>query len=77
MVNQIILDAHYPTQAKISILHENAVLHSDDHGKTWAVLLEGEIACLAALPEGTAEQPLLVGLVDGSVEEFNLALEYP
>ena len=70
MVNQVILDPQYPTGKGFFVLHENSVLHSTDAGKTWTGLLEGEIASLAAIPGGTAEQSLWVGLVDGSVKRI-------
>jgi hypothetical protein len=70
MVNQVILDRKYPTGAKIFVLHENAVLRSEDRGKTWAVLLEDEIASLAAFQGETTDLSLLVGLVDGSVKRI-------
>jgi photosystem II stability/assembly factor-like uncharacterized protein len=67
MVNQIILPPQYPTRKEILILHENTVQRSNDNGNTWSVLLEGEIASLAASPDESTGQALLVGLVDGSV----------
>jgi photosystem II stability/assembly factor-like uncharacterized protein len=70
MVNQVSLDPQYPARKGIFVLHENTVLHSTDEGKTWTVLLEGEIASLATIPAETAEQSLLVGLVDGSVKKI-------
>jgi photosystem II stability/assembly factor-like uncharacterized protein len=70
MVNQVILASNYPARAEIFVLHENTVLRSADAGKTWSVLIEDEIASLAALPGGAAEQPLIVGLVNGMVKRI-------
>ena len=70
MVNQVILDANQPGRQGITVLHDNAVLHSADAGKTWSALLEGELASLAPLPSGTAGQSLLVGFIDGSVKRI-------
>jgi photosystem II stability/assembly factor-like uncharacterized protein len=69
MVNQVILHPQYPARKGIFVLHENAVLRSEDHGKTWSVLLEDELASLAAFQDETTELSLLVGLVDGSVKK--------
>lgn len=68
MLNQVILDAKVPSRKEMLALHENAVLRSDNQGKTWSVVFEGEIASLAALRGETTELVLLVGMVDGSVK---------
>ena len=67
VINQVALSPGFPAQGEILITHENSVLRSTDGGKTWSVLLEGEITALAALWDEAGKGTIWVGLVDGTV----------
>ena len=67
VVNQILLSPDDP--GVLLVAHDNSLLRSDDDGKSWSVVMEGEIACLSA-PYGFSPGKLLVGMVDGSVQKI-------
>ena len=70
IINQIILSPGFPATGEVLVAHENTVLRSSDGGNTWSVLLEAEIAALAAYRTEAGDLSLLVGLVDGSVKRI-------